>query len=125
MNYTIVAMIAAQGGALGAVVIFLVMIVFISTAPMMPRLIIGVREVYDRDLHGRWKGIDSGFDALSQPLAGGDAVVSAIAFEHPQNFSNREPSRPSRSPSSPVRRVRSEERLRVSAILKELGSVPL
>ena len=40
-------MTAAQSGALGTVVIFLVMIVFISTAPLMPRLVIGVRELYD------------------------------------------------------------------------------
>jgi hypothetical protein len=27
----------------------------------MPRFIINVRELYDRDPHGRWQGIDSGF----------------------------------------------------------------
>ena len=46
----------------------------------MPRFIIGIRELYDRDLHGHWKGFDSGFGVLSRPVAGGDAVVSAIAF---------------------------------------------
>ena len=81
MNYTIVNTIAAQSGtALGTVTIFLIMIVYISTAPLMPRFIIGIRELYDRDLHGHWKGIDSEFGVLSQPVAGGDAVVSAIAF---------------------------------------------
>ena len=47
---------------------------------MMPRFIISVRELYDRDLRDRWEGIDTGFGVLSQPVASGNAVVSAIAF---------------------------------------------
>jgi hypothetical protein len=47
---------------------------------MMPRFIIGMRELYDRDLRVRWQGVDTGFGVLSQPIAGENAVVSAIAF---------------------------------------------
>ena len=46
----------------------------------MPRFIISIRELYDRDLHGRWQGIDTGFGVLSQPIASENEVVSAIAF---------------------------------------------
>jgi len=45
----------------------------------MPRFIIGIRELYDRDLHGRRQGIDTR-SGVSQPIGGGNAVVSAIAF---------------------------------------------
>ena len=47
---------------------------------MSPRFIISIRELYDRDLRGRWNGIDSGFGVLSQAGASEDVVVSAIAF---------------------------------------------
>ena len=43
---------------------------------MMPRFIISVRELYDCDLRRRWQGMDTGFGALSQPIA----IVSAIGF---------------------------------------------
>jgi hypothetical protein len=46
----------------------------------MPRFIISVRELYDRDLHGRWQGIDTGFGVLSQPVSDGNATISAIRF---------------------------------------------
>ena len=46
----------------------------------MPRFIISVRELYDRDLRGRWQGIDTGFGVLSQPISSGNAAVSAIHF---------------------------------------------
>ena len=45
---------------------------------MMPRFIIGVRELYDRDLRARWQGIDTGFGVLSKHSV--NAVVSAIVF---------------------------------------------
>lgn len=47
--------------------------------PLMPRFIISVRELYDRDLRSRWEGIDSGFGVLSQPVFSRNAVVSVIA----------------------------------------------
>ena len=47
---------------------------------MMPRFIISVRELYDRDLRARWQGDDTGFGVLSQPNASENAVVSAISF---------------------------------------------
>ena len=48
--------------------------------PIVPRFIISVRELYDRDLCGRWQGIDTGFGMSSQPVSSGNAVVSAIEF---------------------------------------------
>jgi hypothetical protein len=47
---------------------------------MMPRFIIGVRELYHHDCHRRWQGVDTGFGVFSQPTAGRSAVLSAIAF---------------------------------------------
>jgi hypothetical protein len=46
----------------------------------MPRFIISVRELYDRDLRGRWQWIDTGFGVLSQPISGRNATVSVIQF---------------------------------------------
>lgn len=46
----------------------------------MPRFIISVRELYDRDLRSRWQGIHIGFGVLSQPIAGENTAVSAIAL---------------------------------------------
>ena len=46
----------------------------------MPRFIISVRELYDRDTRACWQGVDTGFGVLSQPLAGENGAVSAIAF---------------------------------------------
>jgi hypothetical protein len=47
---------------------------------VMPRFIIGVRELYDRDLRGHLQGIDTGFGVSSKPISSGNAVVSAIQF---------------------------------------------
>ena len=55
----------------------LVMILLFS---MMPRFIISIRELYDRDLRRRWQGIDTGFGVLSQPTAGENPTMSAIGF---------------------------------------------
>ncbi|KAI9568759.1 hypothetical protein HD554DRAFT_2038528 [Boletus coccyginus] len=60
--------------------LFLALLCYTSICPIMPRFIISVRELYDRDLRARWQGIDSGFGVLSQPIAGGNAAVSAIGF---------------------------------------------
>ena len=61
-------------------VLFLSTLSYIFIDVMSPRFIISIRELYDRDLHGRWNGIDSGFGVLSQAVSGEDAVVAAIAF---------------------------------------------
>jgi hypothetical protein len=51
--------------------------VCISTiSSMMPRFIISMRELYDRDPRGRWKGIDSGFKIFPQPISGESAGTS-------------------------------------------------
>jgi len=60
--------------------LFLSACCYTTLCAMMPRFIIGVRELYDRDLRDRWQGVDTGFGVLSQPIAGENAVVSAIAF---------------------------------------------
>jgi hypothetical protein len=59
---------------------FLVCFVYLTFATIMPRFIISVRELYDRDLRPRWQGIDSGFGVLSQPIVSQNGSVSAIAF---------------------------------------------
>ena len=53
----------------------------ILICPIMPRFIISVRELYDRDLqHCRWQGVDTGFGVLSHPIASDHAAASAIVF---------------------------------------------
>ena len=47
---------------------------------MLPRFMIGIRELYDRDSHRDCQGIDSGFGILSRPATGENQTVSAIAF---------------------------------------------
>ena len=39
-----------------------------------------MRELYDRDIQGRWEGIDSAFGVLSQPVASSDAHVPESTF---------------------------------------------
>ena len=46
----------------------------------MPRFIVSIRELYARDLHGHWQGIDTGFGMSSQPISSGNMAVSAIEF---------------------------------------------
>ena len=50
---------------------------------MMPRFVISVRELYDRDLRGRWQGIDTGFGMPSLPVSSGNAALSTIEFAAP------------------------------------------
>ena len=56
------------------------MVSSIAICVMMPRFIISVRELYDRDSHGGWRGIDTGFGVLSQPIASEHTTVSEIVF---------------------------------------------
>lgn len=46
----------------------------------MPRFIITMREMYDREGRGCRQGVDTAFGASSQPVADTDTFVSAIAF---------------------------------------------
>jgi len=46
---------------------------------IMPRFIISIRELYDRDLRKRWQGIDTGFGVFSQTITNGDTATSTIA----------------------------------------------
>ncbi|KAF8130140.1 hypothetical protein EV363DRAFT_1218981 [Boletus edulis] len=59
---------------------FLVMLAIVAITPMMPRSIISMRELYDRDIRGRWEGIDTAFGTLSQPAATENTVISMMAF---------------------------------------------
>ena len=60
--------------------IILSMLSALALYPLMPRFIISVRELYDRDSRGRWQGIDTGFGVLSQSVASEDGAASTIAF---------------------------------------------
>lgn len=53
---------------------------YVTIPPLIPRFIISIRELYDRDVRGRWQGVDAGFGITSQPGGSEVAVVSAIAF---------------------------------------------
>ena len=61
-------------------VLFLFMIGYVTIVPLMPRFIISIRELYDRDVRHGWKGVDSGFGVSSQPVDSENGVVSGIAF---------------------------------------------
>jgi len=54
--------------------LFLTLLSYTTICPIMPRFIISVRELYDRDLRARWQGIDTGFGVLSQPIASQNMV---------------------------------------------------
>ena len=59
----------------------LTLLYYTTICPLMPRFIISMRELYDRDLRGRWQGIDTAFNISSQPgVYSGNAAVSAIQF---------------------------------------------
>ena len=47
---------------------------------MMPRFIVSVRELYDRDARRRWQAIDTGFGVWSQPTSSQSTAASAITF---------------------------------------------
>ena len=54
-----------------------VLLNYTTVCPIMPRFIISVRELYDRDLRGRWRGIDTGFGVSSQPVFSGSTIEFA------------------------------------------------
>ena len=55
-------------------------LIYTILAPIMPRFIISVRELYDRDLRGRWQGVDTGFGVFAQTVSSGNVAMSAIQF---------------------------------------------
>lgn len=61
-------------------VLFLELVCSITIYPITPRFIIKVRELYERDLHGRWQGNHTGLGVLSQTNVNGNTVVSTIVF---------------------------------------------
>ena len=46
----------------------------------MPRFIISMRELYDRDKRRGWQGVDNELGVSSQPTASQNAPLSIIAF---------------------------------------------
>jgi len=49
----------------------------------MPRFIINVRDLYDRDVRGRWQAIDTGFGTVSRGILDKKGDRSMIAFADP------------------------------------------
>ncbi|KAG9310222.1 hypothetical protein JVU11DRAFT_9867 [Chiua virens] len=62
--------------------LFLFLFSYISMCTIIPRFIIGIRELYDRDHRARrCQGVDTGFGISSQPSGGEDRMeMSTIAF---------------------------------------------
>ncbi|KAF8444007.1 hypothetical protein L210DRAFT_3105839 [Boletus edulis BED1] len=60
--------------------LFLQAFVPIAFYTVIPRFVISIRVLYDRDIRGRFH-IDTGFGVQSRSNAGADATVSAIVFE--------------------------------------------
>ena len=60
--------------------LILALLIYTTLCPIMPRFIISVRELYDRDLRGCWQGMDTGFGMSSQPVSSGNEALSAIEF---------------------------------------------
>jgi hypothetical protein len=58
----------------------LALLIYTTLCPIMPRFIISVRVLYDRDLRGCWQGVDTGFGISSQPVSTGNAALSAMEF---------------------------------------------
>ena len=61
-------------------ILFLSALSTLAIVSVVPRFILSIRELYDRDLRSRWEGNDTGFGVLSRPTANGTVIVSAIAF---------------------------------------------
>lgn len=60
--------------------LFLNAFAYVIFYPLIPRFIISVREIYDRDVRGRSQEIDTGFGVLSQSFAAPDTSVSVMVF---------------------------------------------
>lgn len=56
----------------------LIMICATLLACSMPRFIISVRELYDRDVRERWEAVDSGFGATSQAEKGNTSTIAFV-----------------------------------------------
>jgi len=71
------------------VAVFLGTFLYIAFYNLIPQFVIGIRELYDRDIRGRFH-IDTGFGVQSQSNAGLDVTVSAIVFMDEHNGSEVE-----------------------------------
>jgi len=54
---------------------------YLYYGPFIPRLVIGVRELCDQELHGHAQGIDTEFGIVSQSTSSENTAMSAIVFE--------------------------------------------
>ncbi|KAF8416684.1 hypothetical protein L210DRAFT_2520132 [Boletus edulis BED1] len=64
---------------LSATILFLSTFVYVLFFALVPRFIISIRELYDRDAHGR-SHIDTGFGMRSQLNVGTNTTMSVMAF---------------------------------------------
>lgn len=80
MFFNISTLVEAGAIANNPLMFFLAILSDMMICPMMPRLIITMRVLYDRDVRHGWQGIDTGFGVLSQAIASQSMPVSAIAF---------------------------------------------
>ncbi|KAF8414725.1 hypothetical protein L210DRAFT_3590814, partial [Boletus edulis BED1] len=77
--YQIIDLVNITGLPVGITYIFLEAFISIAFYTLIPRLVISIRELYDRDIRGRLH-IDTGFGVVSQLNAGQDTTVSAMVF---------------------------------------------
>ena len=47
----------------------------------MPRFIMAIRELYDRDSRDGWRGVDTGFGMFSEPVYGGNEEEVSAVFQ--------------------------------------------
>ena len=80
MFFNVSSLVEDKATGINTWVLFLAMVAGVTMCPMMPRFIISVRELYDRDHRRGWQGVDTRFGVLSQPIANRYALVSSIAF---------------------------------------------
>ena len=80
MFYNIATLVESKATGATTLVIVLAMLCSISMCPMMPRFIISVRVLYDRELRRGVQGVDTGFGVLSQTNTNQNGPLSAIAF---------------------------------------------
>ena len=80
MFFNISTLVEAGAIANNPLMFFLAILSDMMICPMMPRLIITMRVLYDRDVRCGWQGVDNGFGVLSQAIANQSTPVSAIAF---------------------------------------------
>ncbi|KAF8122290.1 hypothetical protein EV363DRAFT_1360570 [Boletus edulis] len=77
--YQIIDLLGATRSPSGTTYDFLVAFISIAFYTLIPRFVISIRELYDRDIH-RCFHIDTGFGVVSRLNVGQDTTVSAMVF---------------------------------------------